>query len=64
MLDSIVLEPLRMKSTNAFDPAFDPALLPQGYMLNRRAKSCQRRTTITHGRHSSAPAVLSRRPTT
>jgi serine-type D-Ala-D-Ala carboxypeptidase/endopeptidase len=31
MLGSSVLEPLRMKSTHAFNPAFDPPLLPLGY---------------------------------
>ena len=34
MVGSIVLEPLRMKSTHAFDPLFDPAVLPQGYTLD------------------------------
>ena len=34
LVDSIVLQPLRMKSTHAFDPALDPALLPQGFTLN------------------------------
>ena len=33
MVGSIVLEPLRMKSTHPFDPRFDPAVLPQGYTL-------------------------------
>ena len=31
MVDSIVLQPLGMNSTHAFDPASDPALLPKGY---------------------------------
>jgi CubicO group peptidase (beta-lactamase class C family) len=34
LVDSIVLNPLRMKLTHAFDPAFDPPLLPQGYTVN------------------------------
>ena len=34
LVDSIVLQPLRMKATHAFDPALDPALLPQGFTEN------------------------------
>jgi CubicO group peptidase (beta-lactamase class C family) len=35
MLESLVLEPLRMRSTHAFDPASDPALLPKGYSRDK-----------------------------
>jgi serine-type D-Ala-D-Ala carboxypeptidase/endopeptidase len=34
LVDSIVLQPLRMKLTHAFDPALDPPLLPQGFNEN------------------------------
>ena len=31
LVGSVLLQPLRMKSTHAFDPALDPPLLPKGY---------------------------------
>jgi D-alanyl-D-alanine-carboxypeptidase/D-alanyl-D-alanine-endopeptidase len=34
LVDSLVLQPLRMKATHAFDPALDPALLPKGYDMD------------------------------
>ena len=33
LVASIVLQPLRMTSTHAFDPVFDPPRLPQGYTV-------------------------------
>jgi serine-type D-Ala-D-Ala carboxypeptidase/endopeptidase len=53
MLDSMVLEPLRMGSTHAFSPAYDPALLPQGYKLNASGQIVQ---ALNH--NTSWPAFI------
>jgi serine-type D-Ala-D-Ala carboxypeptidase/endopeptidase len=53
LVTSVVLEPLRMNSTHAFDPALDPALLPQGFTTN---SSGQIMPALNH--NESWPAFL------
>jgi serine-type D-Ala-D-Ala carboxypeptidase/endopeptidase len=53
LLGSIVLQPLGMNSTHAFDPVNDPALLPLGYRLESSGK-----IDIGLGHNTSWPAFI------
>jgi CubicO group peptidase (beta-lactamase class C family) len=57
LVDSVVLQPLRMRLTHAFDPALDPALLPQGYDEDPSGHISPGRGHDTSWRHLSAPAA-------
>jgi len=60
LVGSVLLQPLRMKSTHAFDPALDPPLLPKGYHKDPSGNI----SPAPHGPRSSVPAASSRHPTT